>query len=376
MAFIRRRVHSSGRVTYCVVFKDPRGRWRERAAGPRRKDAEVLLRRLLEEVAGGTFEAPREDPAFAEFAARFLHAKKETIKPSTYKDYAEVLRNHLIPFFGKLRLSEITPLKVQDFLMAMQDKGTTPATVGKIYRVLKVILRYAISLDLIDRDPTLAIKPPRVEREEMRFLTPEEVNILLEAVDGDARDILSTAVFSGLRQGELLALRWRDIDFEAGVIRVTRSYHSSGGFSDLKTSASRRNVPMIPRLASILRARHEAKGRPDPEDLVFPSAAGTPLDRHNLVSRIFEPALERAGLKRIRFHDLRHTYASLCIAAGMDPKALQRAMGHSSISVTMDTYAHLFPGSFDRAVKRMEGLLSRDSKVIRFPERGEKSDGR
>jgi len=363
MAHIKKRARKN-HVAYVVGFKDQHGRWREKVAGPRRKDAEALLRRVLEEVAQGTFGEEREDPTFAEFAVRFLEAKKGEIKASTYADYEQVLRNHLVPFFGKTKLSAITPARVQGFLSWEGERGTSPATTGKVYRVLKVVLRHALVLELIGRDPTVAIRPPRVERKEMDHLTPEEVEALLDKAEGDIRDIIAVAVFTGLRQGEIFALRWQDIDFEAGLIRVVRSYRYPHGFTDLKSSASRRTVPMLPRLSSILAERHRVQGRPGPEELVFPSEAGTPLDRHNLLTREFEPALERAGLRKIRFHDLRHTYASLCIAAGMDPKALQQAMGHSSITVTMDTYAHLFPGSYDRALKRMEAMFSRDLKVV------------
>ncbi|MGQ9537950.1 MAG: tyrosine-type recombinase/integrase [Actinomycetota bacterium] len=365
MAFIRKREHKSGKVTYSVVFRDPRGRRRERAAGPRRKDAEALLRTILTQIAEGSFgKEEREDPTFSEFAEDFLAAKRGEIKPSTLADYRQVIRNHLLPAFSRLRLSEITPARVQAFLASLAEDGVSPATAGKVYRVLKVILRRAIALELLDRDPTVAIRPPRVERKEMDFLTPEEVEALLAAAQGDTRDIIATAVFSGLRQGEIFALRWRDVDFEAGVIRVVRSYSPSNGFTDLKTSSSRRAVPLLPRLAALLRERYERKGRPGPEELVFQTSCGTPFECHNFVARQFLPALKKAGLPRIRFHDLRHTFASLAISCGMDPKALQGIMGHSSITVTMDTYAHLFPGAHERAMRRMEAMFSSGEKVV------------
>lgn len=369
MAYIYKRTYPSGKKVYIIGFRDQYGRWRERSAGSRRKDAENLLRRVQEEVSAGTYGVAREDPTFAEFAQTFLAAKKGEVKPSTLTDYREVIKNHLDPFFGRMRLSEISPTKVQGFLVGMQEKEVSPATVGKVYRVLKVILRHALVLGFIDRDPTIGIRQPRVEKREMDHLNVGEVEALLEAADGDLRDIIAVAVFSGLRQGEIFALRWQDIDFEAGIIRVVRSYRRPQGFTDLKSSSSRRTVPMMPRLAEMLKRRFEVCGRPSPDALVFPSAAGTPLDRPNLVTRGFEPSLERAGLRRIRFHDLRHTYASLCIAAGMDPKALQQAMGHSSITVTMDTYAHLFPGSYDRAVARLEAMFTKGEKVIHIRRR-------
>jgi len=372
VAYIKRRVHRSGKVTYAVRFRDPAGRWVERTAGPRRRDAEAMLSRVLQEVASGAYGRQREDPRFSEFAERFLATKAGQVKASTLEDYAQVIRNHLVPVLGKLHLSQITPARVQDLLIALQGKGTSPATTGKVYRVLKVILRHAIALDLIDRDPTVGIRPPRVERQEMDYLQPEELTALLAATEGDLHDIIAVAALAGLRQGEILGLKWGDVDFEARMIKVLRSYYQGHGFSDLKTSSSRRAVPMPETLATVLEERWRSQGRPGPEVLVFPSSTGRPLDRSNLITREFEPALERAGLRKVRFHDLRHTYASLMIAAGMDPKALQAAMGHSSIVVTMDTYGHLFPGAHERAFRRLEAMLSPSSKVIPLPGKGGK----
>ena len=170
--------------------------------------------------------------------------------------------------------------------------------------------------------------------------------------------LLSVACFAGLRQGEILALRWQDIDFEMGIIRVVRSYNPYYGMMDLKTPSSIRTVPMIPRLISTLKELRKESGTPAPEELLFKSPEGNPINRDTLVSKDFEETLKRAGVKRVRFHDLRHTYASLCISAGMDPKALQHAMGHSSIATTMNIYAHLFPGSYDGAISRLDSKFS------------------
>ena len=368
MAYIRRRDYPSGKSVYIVGFRDQYGRWHEKAAGARRKDAEALLRRIGQEIAEGTYGQEREDPTFSEFAARFLTAKEGGIKLSTLDDYQQVIHNHLNPFFGRMRLSGITPLKVQGFLAWEGERGISPATTGKAFRVLKVILRQALAWELIGRDPTSGVRGPRQERKEMDFLTPEETTALLEAAEGETRDIIAVAALAGLRQGEIFALRWGDIDLEASSIQVVRAYRN-GRFTEPKTAASRRAVPISGHLERILRARYEAAGAPRPEDLVFPSQAGGPLDRANFITRSFEPALAAAGLRRIRFHDLRHTYASLAISAGMDPKGLQRAMGHSSIMVTMDTYAHLFPGAHEAALRRLDATLDavRGGKVISLP---------
>ena len=359
MASIHKRYRKDGTSRYVVRFTDPHGYRTEKAAGSTKKSAELLKVSIEKQLAAGTYgqKAP-EDPIFMEFCEDFLKAKKSQVKPSSHEDYKQVVENHLKPFFKKKRLSAITPILVQDFLSHLEEKDISPATRRKIYRYLKVIVHHAQSLEMINKDPTMSIRSPRVERKEMACLTADEVSKLLEAADDQIMPLLAVACFAGLRQGEILGLKWGDVDFVHGNIRVVRTYGQDFGFSEPKSSASRRAVPIPRFLVSILKRLYESKGYPGPDKLVFPNSAGKPQNRRNLITRAFETALTDAEVRRIRFHDLRHTYASLCIAAGMDPKALQRAMGHASISMTMDTYAHLFPGSYERPLARLEGLFS------------------
>ena len=160
---------------------------------------------------------------------------------------------------------------------------------------------------------------------------------------------------------------WVDIDFGNNSIRVLRTHHYAHGFSEPKTASSRRTVPMIPTLSDKLLELHKTRGSAGPRDLVFPNRKGNPLDRRNLVKRKFEKALHAAGLDAMRFHDLRHTFAALCIEAGTDPKTLQSMMGHSSIRVTLDTYGHLYQTAYDRAARGLEAVVSRYPKVVEFP---------
>lgn len=226
-------------------------------------------------MAKGTYGVEKEDPTTGEFAGSLLKAKKGEVKPSTYKDYQEVLANHILPFFGKKRLSQVTPLSVQEFLLHLQEKGVSPATIRKVYRVFKAMIRRALALGLLDRDPTVGVSPPRVKRKEPRFLSPEEVERLLEITQGtDIGDIIAVAVLDGLRQGEIFALRWRNIDLSTRRISVVRSFHEVSGETDLKTASSRRAVPIPERLAVILEERYRRQGFPPPEALIFPPERG------------------------------------------------------------------------------------------------------
>jgi len=362
MAFIRKKIKSDGTPSWRVVFKDQYGRRRELAAGSTKKSAELLRGRVEKELAEGIFEIVRpEDPPFSKFCEDFLAAKKTQVKASTFLDCERVIKNHINPYFGRTRLSEMNPIGIKSFLEYLQDKGLSAATTGKVFRYLKLILRYALTLELIDRDPTQALRPPRIVKEEMDFLTPQEMQQLLAATTSTIKCLIATACYAGLRQGEILGLKWKDIDWEHNSIRVVRTYHYAHGFSEPKTPSSRRAVPIVGPLKEMLLNYYEAKPGKEPEYLVFPNSKGKPRDRRNLVTRDFEKALEAAHLRKIRFHDLRHSYASLCIAAKMDPKAIQTAMGHSSIRVTLDIYGHLFPGSYDDSMERLAGIINLES---------------
>lgn len=383
MAFIYRRERKDGTPRYVVIFRDQHGRWRERTAGPRRRDAEALLRVIAGQVAEGTYGRP-EVPTFCEFAADFLESKRLEVKPSTLYDYRQVVDNHLLPYFGRVSLSEITPHALQGFLVAMQGKGVSPATTGKVSHPVNnrahlsgLPRHHGEGLARPQGHPAARRRPgdprPGSHRRPAAAQGGEEGDGLPFPGGGPGPPCGRERGYARYhRRGRLLRpapggdIRPEvgDIDFEAGVIKVVRSLSSGHGFTDLKTASSRRAVPLLPRLSAILKERYRARGRPGEEELVFCTARGTPFDRRNFMTRGFEPALAAAGLKRIRFHDLRHTYASLAIAAGMDPKALQQAMGHSSIMVTMDTYAHLFPGAHERALRRMEAMFGGGERVV------------
>lgn len=358
MAHIYKRYKTDGSPRYVVRYRDADGRWTERVAGATRKAAEILKNRLECEVAeGAVIKAKDSDPYFKDYIVDFCKAKKELVKPSTYEDYCRVIKNHFLPYFGHMSLSQITPLRIQDFIFYLDEKGLSLESKRKVLRYLNNILRTAWLWELLDRDPTLVINWPRKARSEMDFLTPQEIAKLLAVARGEMHALLSVACLAGLRQGEILGLKWRDIDFGGRTIKVVRSYNPNHGFGPPKTDSARRAVPMIPTLAETLMEHYLSRRPEDFGELVFQNSNGNPKDRTNLTNREFKRVLRRAGLRMIRFHDLRHSYASLCINAGMDPKALQRAMGHASVRTTFDIYAHLLPSSYGNVVERIEAII-------------------
>ncbi|KAA3630730.1 MAG: site-specific integrase, partial [Calditrichaeota bacterium] len=212
--------------------------------------------------------------------------------------------------------------------------------------------KHAVIWGYINRDPSQYVKRPRVEQEEMDFLTPEEVRSFLDHVNPTYYTLFLTAVMTGMRRGEVLALQWGDVDWNSNQILVRRSY-SKGEFIQPKTKNSIRRIVISPVLKQSLN-RHRTFGKDLEMDLIFSNEVGLPLDPDNLIKREFHPALDRAGLRRIRFHDLRHTYASILIAQGENIKFVQSQLGHASAKTTLDRYGHLMPNLDNDAARRLD----------------------
>jgi hypothetical protein len=208
------------------------------------------------------------------------------------------------------------------------------------------------------KDPTQYIKKPRIQEEEMDFLNPDEIQIFLKNAELDYYALFLTAVMTGMRRGELLGLKWEDIDWNSSQIVVKRALYR-GKFVTPKSKYSCRRIVMTPMLKTAL-DQHKIFVARSEENLVFCTDNGLPLDPDNLVKRHFQPALDRAGLRRIRFHDLRHTYASLLISMGENVKYVQHQLGHNSAKTTLDRYGHLMPNSQNDAGMRLDRTVFGD----------------
>ena len=231
-----------------------------------------------------------------------------------------------------------------------------------VHALLHRALGQAVRLKLIRENPVAVVDRPRARRREIRSLTADEVRALLRAAEGDRLEALYVvAVTTGLRQGEIFALKWKDIDTRRRVLSVRRTLLDAGGHrevADPKTASGRRRVDLPDRTVEALRAhRGRLKVTPHPEAWVFTDTRGGPLRRSNLLRRDWAPLLARAGLAGVRFHDLRHTCASLLLAAGVHPKVVQERLGHATVGITLDTYSHVV-GSLQReAADRIDELL-------------------
>ena len=336
---------------YAVYRINGRQRWE--AAGPSKKRAERLLVRRVTEVYDEAV-AELKKATFADFAEMWLQDyAKMSVKQSTYISYETITRRHLLPNLGKLWLHQISGSDIQRLLARkIRLDGLSPKSVVNILIPLKEMLQHAIEWGYLRSNPAAFVKRPHVEIEEMDFLSPDEICLLLEHVNSRYQAFFMAAVLTGMRRGELLALKWGDIDWNSSQISVRRSLYR-GVFQTPKSTYSFRRIMLSPMLIQTL-MYHRTVASSSELDLVFCDVNGRPLDPDNLVKRQFLTALDRAGIRRIRFHDLRHTYASLLIAQGEDIKFVQAQLGHSSAKTTLDRYGHLFPGTHKESARRLD----------------------
>lgn len=277
------------------------------------------------------------------------------------------VKKYLIPYLGTHQLTKLTPEHVQIMLNSLHDTGLT-RTVEYVRNVLVIALNVAVKWDYVQRNVAALVDAPRVKKQHIAPLTPDQAKRLLETSKGDRLEALYRLALSlGLRRGEVLALRWsEDVDFGAKTIRIANQLQRIKGelvFLPPKTAASVRLLPLSPVLIDLLK---EHKRRQDEErqgkqwqerDLLFPSTRGTPLDPRNLL-RLFKAALVAAELPTTtRFHDLRHSMATFLLAQGESLKVIAKLLGHTQISTTADIYAHVLPELEHAAILRMDKLL-------------------
>jgi|SRR5579875_1276559 len=333
-----------------------------------RAEAVQILRQALAQLDRGV-PPPPERETVARFLERWLEdVVRPTVRPKTYASYRQLVRLYLLPGLGSLRLAQLTPADVQRFLNAQLARGLAPRTVAYLHAILRRALGQAEKWGLVARNVARLVTPPHVQRTEVQPLTVAQVRRLLATAQDDRLAALYIlAVSLGLRQGELLGLRWQDVDLERGTLSVQYQLQRVDGRLQLiapKTARSRRTLelpaPVVAALRAHQRRQHAERLAAGPawqeSGLVFTSAHGTPLDPRNVV-RHFHGLLAQAGLPPKRFHDLRHTAASLLLAEGVDIRVVQQILGHSQIALTANLYAHVMPVLLKDAARKMEATL-------------------
>jgi integrase len=336
----------------------------------RKGDVQRRLRELLSGLDKGVYP-PRGRITVAEHLRNWLTGYVAVnCSPRTHDGYQAIIERHLIPNLGHVQLKHLDHQMIERYYSKARE-ALSPRTVHHQHRVLSQALKYACRHGILARNPCelVDIKGSLKQiKRRMRTLTPAEAETLLEmAQDNKYYPVIYTAISSGLRQAELLGLRWRDIDFDSKSISVCQTLYKRHGvceFREPKTKHSRRLVNMMPKLADYLR---EYKGEREslflhlgrllkPDDLVFSNAEGEPIDP-GVLSHNFSRLAKRAGLKNVRFHDLRHTFASLMLLRGAKPKVISEALGHASVAFTLDTYSHIIEGMQSEAMALLDDVL-------------------
>jgi integrase len=295
----------------------------------------------------------------------WLTATETTVRPMTWRNDAARVHNHIVPALGHIAVSELTPEDLEAFMRRKLADGLSPQTVLHLRGILRRALQRAVRHGLVVRNVAqLAEAPELVRTRRPDFYDPHEARAFLRASEGDRLEALWVLLMtSGLRRGEALGLTWADVDLEMGTYRVSRALQRAHGrleTTEVKTKASRRAGDLSALAVVALqhhRERQETSGlRPLPVAYVFTSTAGTPLEPRN-VNRAFDALLNRTGLRRIRLHDLRHSFGSLLLASGASPREVMELLGHSNIAMTMDVYAHVIPALKRQAMERFDAML-------------------
>ena len=321
---------------------------------PTKRQARALLESRLHDV-NHTLQKPQSSMQFREFVySQWEPAILPTLKFATQRNYRHLVRRHLFPAFGDQPLCDINRQHIQGFVT---DKMTRQKFSWKtslhLRNLLSTIFSTAVHWEYVPLNPAKGVKlPPRPLRGQLRFLTTDEVSRLLSALEEPGRTLVLMAVLTGMRIGELLALRWKNVDFQGKTIRVREAVYE-GHNSTPKTQGGNRDIPFGPTLEQAL--RHHLGRRGTSEDsLVFPSRNGTYLRPGNLQKRWLLPACAKAELRRFSWHDFRRTHATLLSDMGEPLKTAQAQLGHASLSTTAEIYAQAVPASQRAAVERLE----------------------
>jgi len=369
----RRRARGEG----AVYFDRSRGRWtgqlsiwdggrrrRLTVHGRTRAEAARKLAELRAKLATG-YPLLAERLTLEEFVGRWLEMVRPNLRPASWRCYSRNLALHVLPHLGRVRLQDLSPVHLRLLLAKWEKLGTGAVVRAKTWRTLHKVLQDALRMELVARNPADAVPGPKEKRPEIRCPSEEELRRLVEAARGTRYEALIILVCStGMRLGEALGLRWQDLDLREGVahvrVQLSEANHRPE-LQDVKTQSSRREVPLTPEAVAALRRWREKclqeGSYHNPLGLVFVGEGGTPLWKSDFLRRVFHPLLRRAGLPRYTFHSLRHAVATTLLKANVHPKTVAALLGHSRVSVTLDTYSHFIPSLAREAVEVLRQRL-------------------
>ena len=323
------------------------------------KNKKAVTDRLKAKLSSGETDLAAEADTMlvGAYLDRWLPTVRGTIKERTWERLEVDVRFHIKPAIGGMKLLKLAPLNVQELYRSKLDSGLSPRSVQIIHATLYKALKQAVTWSLVPKNVAEMVTPPRRQKKEIRTLTPEETKRLLKAARGERFEALYVlAVTTGMRQGELLGLRWDDVDLSEGVLRVNRTLWK-GETTSPKTASANRSIRLTKMAVEALKGQKEKGGG---GEWVFSSRSGTPANCHNLNNRSWRPLLEKARLPRMPFHNLRHTCATLLLARNTHPKLVSELLGHADITTTLNTYSHVIPSMQNRTASAMEDVLGEE----------------
>lgn len=356
------------------IGKDAEGKRRQKTASGFRtkKEAQAACAELITKLENNEYVEPSKK-TMGEYIAEFMELRvKHNVRESTFNNQKSIVNKHIIPYFAELKLCDLVPEHLERFYNIKLVEGLSPNYVRCMHAILSKALRTAAERGLIIKNIGALVTPPRAHDTEIKTWTFDQVNHFLHTAK-DRRLFIAyvLALYTGMRRGEILGLRWNDCDLENGKISVRQALYSVSGklvFQEPKTKGSRR-VITLPDFAVASLRKHRAKQNElklqlgegyDDHGLVVANNSGKPVNPSDL-NVDFEYATKKAGLPRMRFHDLRHTHATLLLQLGENPKVVSERLGHSKIGITLDTYSHVLPdmqeslaNNFDIALKRIK----------------------
>jgi integrase len=361
---------ADGRWTAACYVLRPDGRRVRRAVyGKTRKDVADQLAVLITKTKAGLPLAV-ESWTLERFAEHWLKdVVGPRLRPSTLSSYRETLRLHILPPLGRMNLRSLTPTHVRTLLANKAAAGLGRRSVQIIHSTLRTMLSDAMREELIERNVATVVRPPSAQQVEVQpWSTVEASRFLAASADHRLHALFAVGVALGLRKGELLALRWDDVDLEGGVVHVRQNVQRLPEiglvFGPPKSNKSRRTIPLPAASAKVLRT-HRANQAAEAlalgpawgeSGLVFTSAVGTVIEPRNL-NRFFDELIAKAGVRRIRFHDLRHTCASLLLAQHVPARIVMEILGHSQLAMTTDLYSHVMPTALREAADAMDRVF-------------------
>ena len=369
----RRRANNEG-----SVYKRKDGRWVGQVTvqgrpvakyGKTKGECLEWVKTMLAQIDGGmNWQGTRV--TLAEYMQEWLKTVQNTVKPKTIEQYIQVSNQHILPMLGKYKLKDLRPDRIQAFYNRKLEGGASQRTVVMIHNVLHHALRRALQLGLVTRNSTDAVVKPKLKRTEMHVLDEIQVRSLLMAAKSSKMEgLLQLAITTGMREGELIGLKWADLDWTGRRLHVQRQVQriKKEGlvFSSPKTAKSRRVVALGSGTIEKLREQLErqqlermfAGTKWVENDLIFANTIGKPMEPANVL-KLFKELLVKANLPDIRFHDLRHTAATLMLLQEVHPKIVQERLGHSDISLTLNTYSHVLPSMQEGAADKMDELVT------------------